>query len=81
MQRMRRRRLMRLRACHALHLLQEWQRYFQTRQAQVGLVHKLRRADVLWARAIPAGFVFAASVELAKAAHDLLTGTNKKPGF
>jgi hypothetical protein len=60
---------------------QEWQRYLQSRQALVGAVHKLRPVDVLWARALPAAFAFAATVELARAAHDLLTGENKKPGF
>jgi hypothetical protein len=60
---------------------QEWQRFFQARQAQIGAVHKLRPADILWARAIPVGFAFAASIELVRGMRDLLTGQNKKPGF
>jgi hypothetical protein len=44
-------------------------------------VYKLRPADVVWARALPAAFAFAAAVELACGARDLLTGENKKPGF
>ena len=68
-------------ACCAPLLAQEWQRYLQARQTQMGFVYKLRPMDVVWARALPAGFVAAAAVELAFGMRDLVTGEHKKPGF
>ena len=47
----------------------------------MGLVYKLRPADVLWARALPVGLAFAASVELTRGLYDLLTGQHKKDGW
>ena len=61
--------------------IKEWQRYFQTRQAIVGNVYKLRTLDVLTSKAIPAGLAFAGCVELVKGLRDLITGQNKKEGF
>ena len=61
--------------------IKEWQRFFQTRQAIVGNVYKLRSLDMLTSKAIPAGLAFAGCVELVKGLHDLITGQNKKEGF
>ena len=62
-------------------MAQEWQRFFQTRQAVVGNVYKLRPLDVVTSRAIPAGLAFAGAVALAGGLRDLITGQNKKEGF
>ena len=61
--------------------IKEWQRYFQTRQAVSGFVHKLRGLDVLTSKAVPAGLAFAGAVELARGMRNLITGQNKKEGF